>query len=79
MLYLRADMCYIMEKKKRQITFYDDMNGPYLESLRQGMMDTPEERYIKFFEEMRKFRKIMGIEKDPNAKRTIEIKKVTWI
>ena len=65
--------------KKKTITFYEDMNGPYLESLRQGLKDTPEERCIKFFEERRKFNEIMGIKKDPNAKRTIEIKKVTWI
>ena len=65
--------------KKRKIIIYGDMNGPYLESLRQGLKDTPEERCVKFFEERRKFNKIMGIKKDPNAKRTIEIKKVTWI
>lgn len=68
-----------MEKKKKTITFYEDMNGPYLESLRQGLKDTPEERCIKFFEERRKFNEIMGIKKDPNAKRKIVIKEVTWI
>ncbi len=65
-------------EKKRTITIYDDMNGPYLESPRQGMTDTVEERYYKFFEEIRKFNKIMGIKKDPSARRTIEIKEVTW-
>ena len=64
--------------KKKTITIYEDMNGPYLESLRQGLKDTLEERYVKFFEERRRFNEIMGIKKDPNAKRTIEIKKVTW-
>ncbi|WP_149242030.1 hypothetical protein [Dyadobacter sp. 32] len=68
-----------MDKKKRQITFYEDMDGPYLESLRQGMMDTPEERYVKFFQEMKRFRQIMGIKEMPEAKRTIEIKEATWI
>jgi len=48
-------------------------------SLRQGLTDTVEERYYKFFDEMRKFNKIMGIKKDPNARRTIEIREVTWI
>ena len=38
-----------MEKKKR-IIIYTDKNDPYQESLREGMKDTPEERYIKFFE-----------------------------
>ncbi|TDE12807.1 hypothetical protein [Dyadobacter psychrotolerans] len=65
--------------KKRAITIYDDMDGPYLESLRQGMTDTVEGRYYKFFEEIRKFNKIMGIKKDPNARRTIEIKGLTWM
>ena len=55
-----------MEKKKRTITFYGDMNGPYLESLRQGLKDTPEERCVKFFEERRKFNEIIGIKKDSN-------------
>ena len=68
-----------MEKKKKTITFYQDMNGPYLESLRQGLKDTPEERCIKFFEERRKFKEIMGIKRDPNAKRKIIIKEATWI
>ncbi|WP_221390200.1 hypothetical protein [Dyadobacter sp. NIV53] len=63
-------------EKKRKITFYEDMNGPYLESLRLGLKDTPEERYVKFFEEQRKFKEIMGIKKDPNAKREIVIKEV---
>ena len=68
-----------MEKKKKTITFYDDLNGPYLESLQQGLKDTPEERCVKFFEERRKFNEIMGIKKDPNAKREIVIKVATWI
>ncbi len=55
------------------------MDGPYLESLRHGMMDTPEERYVKFFQEMKRFRQIMGIKANPEAKRTIEIKEATWI
>ena len=62
---------------KRKVTFYDDLNGPYLESLRQGLKDTPEERCVKFFEERRKFNEIMGIKKDPNAKREIVIKEAT--
>jgi hypothetical protein len=71
-------MKIVMEKKKR-IIIYKDKNDPYLESLREGIKDTPEERYIKFFENRRKFNELMGIKKDPNAKKTIEIKKVTWI
>lgn len=67
-----------MEKKKR-IIIYKDKNDPYLESLREGRKESPEERYIKFFENRRKFNEFMGIKKDPNAKKTIEIKKVTWI
>ena len=38
-------------KKKRNITFYDNLNGPYLDALSQGLVDTPEEKYVKFFEE----------------------------
>jgi hypothetical protein len=55
------------------------VNDPYLESLKQGLSESPEVRYRKFFEGKRKFNKIMCIKKDPNTKRTIEIKKVTWI
>lgn len=33
---------------KKVITIYEDKNGPYLESLRQALIDTPEERCIKF-------------------------------
>jgi len=66
-------------EKKQTIRIYDDLNGSYMESLRQGLTDTVKERYYKFFDEMRKFNKIMGIKKDPNARRTIEIREVTWI
>lgn len=66
-----------MEKKKR-IIIYKDKNDPYLESLREGMKDTPEERYIEFFENRRKFNEFMGIKKHPDAKKTIEIKRADW-
>ncbi len=66
-----------MEKTK-QVIIYKDKNDPYLDSLRQGKKDTPEERYIKFFENRRKFNEFMSIKKDPNAKKTIEIKKADW-
>jgi hypothetical protein len=63
---------------KKRIIIYTDKNDPYLESLREGMKDTPEERYIKFFENRRKYNQFMGIKKDPDAKKTIEIKKADW-
>lgn len=66
-----------MEKRKR-IIFYKDKNDPYLESLREGKRDTPEERYVRFFENRRKFNEFLGIKKDPNAKKTIEIKNADW-
>lgn len=66
-------------KKRKSIIVFKDKNGPYEEALRQGLIDTPEERYVKFFEAKRRFNEIMGIKKDPNAKRTIIIKEVTWI
>ncbi len=66
-----------MEKRK-QIIIYKYKNDPYFESLREGKIDTPEERYIKFFENRRKFNEFMGIKKDPNAKKTIVIKKAYW-
>ncbi|MCE7041862.1 hypothetical protein [Dyadobacter sp. CY312] len=68
-----------MDKGKRKIRIYEDMNGPYLESLKQGLSESPEVRYRKFFEEKIRFNKIMGTQKDPNARRTIEIKEATWI
>ena len=64
---------------KRKVTFYDDLNGPYLESLRQGLKDAPEERCVKFFEQRRKFNEIIGIKEDSNAKRQIVIKVATWL
>jgi hypothetical protein len=36
-----------MEKKR--IVFYDDLNDPYEKQLADGLKDTPEERYVKFF------------------------------
>jgi hypothetical protein len=66
-------------RKKKSIIIYEDMNGPYEEALRQGLTDTPEERCVKFFEAKRKFNEMMGIKKDPDAKRTITIREVTWI
>jgi hypothetical protein len=64
-----------MEKKR--IKIYKDMNGPYEEMLRQGHIDTPEERFEKFFRERAKFRAFIGWEKPKG--RSITIKKVTWI
>jgi|GEM_PF-2903795 len=67
-----------MDAKKR-IAIYEDKNGPYMESLRQGLIDTPEERFIKFFEQRRKFKEMMGIQKDYGAKKQIVFKVVSWI
>ena len=67
-----------MDAKKR-ITIYEDKNGPYMDSLRQGLIETPEERFIKFFEQRTKFKKMMGIKDKLSDKRSIVIKKVTWI
>lgn len=67
-----------MEKKKKTITFYD-LSSSYLEWLRQGLKDTPEERCVKFFEQRRKFNEIIGIKEDSNAKRQIVITVATWL
>jgi hypothetical protein len=64
-------------EKMRKITIYKDMNEPYLSALKQGLADTPEERFIRFFEEKAKFQRFMGINHE--IKRQIIIKKVTWI
>jgi len=62
---------------KRKINIYKNLNEPYEIGLQQGLEDTPEERFIKFFINRMKFRQFMGIQ-EPIRKK-ITIRQVTWI
>ncbi len=62
---------------KKQIKIYTHPNDPYLESLAVGRAESPDRRFVRFFEERKKFREIMGIEY--KVIRKIVIKKVEWI
>jgi hypothetical protein len=62
---------------KKRIKIYAHPNDPYLESLAVGRAESPDQRFIRFFEERKKFREIMGIEH--KVVRQIVIKKVEWI
>lgn len=62
---------------KRTIRIYKNLNEPYEAMLKQGLEETPNERFIRFFEERAKFRTIMGI--TAPLKRKITIRQVSWI
>ncbi len=62
---------------EKRIKIYNHPNEPYFEQLRQGALETPDERFTRFFENRVKFRKLMGITEP--VKRQIIIKKVEWI
>jgi hypothetical protein len=47
--------------------------------LLKGAQESPEERYVKFFELKRKFDYFMGLGKESTNKRTITIRKAEWI
>jgi hypothetical protein len=62
---------------KRKITIYKNLNEPYEAMLKRGLEESPDERFIRFFEERAKFRAFMGIVVAP--KRKIVIRKVSWM
>ena len=62
---------------KRKITIYNNLNEPYEAMLKQGLKESPDERFIRFFEERAKFRASMGIASP--LKRKIVIRKASWI
>ena len=63
-----------MEKKR--IVFYDDLNDPYEKQLADGLKDTPEERYVKFFHMQARLWALKGF---PNWERKITIKTHPWL
>lgn len=69
----------LVMEKKRVITIYKDQNGPYRQSLLDGLNEGPEKRFVKFFEEKEKFDYFMGIKKVPLKERTIIFRDPTWI
>lgn len=62
---------------KRRITIYKDFNEPHEPMLKRGLEESPDERFIRFFEERAKFRAFMGIVAP--LKRKIVIQKASWI
>jgi len=57
--------------RRRSELLYKYKNDPYIESLREGKLDTPEERYIKFFENRRRFNEFTGIKKIKTLKKRL--------
>jgi len=64
-------------KKKRTITIYRDLGEPYERMLEQGLQETPEERYRRFFVMQSRLWAIKG--RPYNGKRTISVSKPAWI
>ncbi|WP_428663854.1 hypothetical protein [Runella sp.] len=62
---------------KRKITIYKELNEPYEAMLKRGLEETPDQRFVRFFEERAKFRTFLGIKTAPQKK--IVIRKVSWI
>jgi hypothetical protein len=62
---------------RKTVKIYPNPDGPYLDALKRGHNETPEQRFKSFFEERKKFRDFMGI-KTPIVRKII-IKKVEWI
>lgn len=48
---------------KRKITIYKNLNEPYEAMLQRGLQETPDERFVRFFEERAKFRAFHGDKK----------------
>jgi len=63
-------------EKKRRITFYQDLNGPYEQMLEDGLKDTPEERYIKFFQMQNRLWALKG---KPAAEKKLTFGRPSWI
>lgn len=63
-----------MEKKR--IVFYQELNEPYEKLLSDGVKDTPEERYRKFFQMQAR---IWALKGKPNREKKIVIKPHQWI
>lgn len=45
---------------KRKITIYKNLNEHYEAMLQRGLQETPNERFVRFFEERAKFRALRG-------------------
>lgn len=65
-------------EKKRLITIYKDFDGPYIDAMRVGMMESPRERFEKFFQIRRQFQHFTG-QGGPSGDRKITIRKAEWI
>lgn len=64
-------------KKKRTITIYQDLNEPYENMLKRGVVESPEVRYSSFFAMQARLWALKG---RPNiSDRTITVEKPTWI
>ncbi|MCF0053690.1 hypothetical protein LXM25_26700 [Dyadobacter sp. LJ53] len=66
-------------EKKRVITFYQDKSEPYFQAMLDGMKESTEERFIKFFENKAKMDAFLGLVKPKGSRRTLTIQKPEWI
>lgn len=66
-------------ERKRVLTIYKDESEPYFQAMRDGMKETPAERFIKFFENKVKMEQFLGTIKPKGASRTLTIQKPEWI
>ncbi|MGA0558419.1 hypothetical protein ACO2Q8_17290 [Larkinella sp. VNQ87] len=63
-----------MEKKR--IVVYQDLNEPYEKLLADGLNETPEERYVKFF---RMQARLWALKGRPFHERKVILKPHPWI
>ncbi|MBD2702416.1 hypothetical protein IC229_17335 [Spirosoma sp. BT702] len=64
-------------EKKRRITFYNDLNGPHEDQVRENARMTPEERWAVFQRLKRRHHGMFG--KHQKQGRRIILEKPLWI
>ena len=66
-------------EKKRAITLYKDKGEPYFNAMLDGMKESPEERFVKFFENKAKLNQFLGLATQQTKRHTLTIRKAEWI
>ncbi|GAB4050987.1 hypothetical protein GCM10028810_47500 [Spirosoma litoris] len=64
-------------RRKRQITFYDDLNGPHADQVREQITMTPEERWQVFIKLRRMYYGLVG--DPPKLSKDITITRPPWM
>lgn len=64
-------------EKKRRITFYKDLNGPYREQIRLHARMTPEECYQEYIELRKLYFQVVG--ELPKPDYHIQISRPSWM